>query len=83
MCMLSSMYQFMCMCAASFACMCMYICTTVPDVPLPLQPTLGSPTSSLRPTWGKGASAAASAVQETSVKSDKEKDAGKHTKPLR
>jgi len=82
MCMLSSMYQFMCMCAASFAYMCMYICTTVPDVPLPLQPTLGPPTSSRRPTWGKGVSTAVSAVQ-MSVKSDKGKDAGKHTKPLR
>ena len=47
---------------------------TVPNVSLPPQPTLGPPTSSVRPTWGKGTSAAVSAVQETSVNSDKEKD---------
>ena len=53
---------------------------TLLNVPLPPQPMLGPPTSSLRSAWGK---AATSAVQEMSVvKSDKE-DACKHTKPLR
>ena len=54
---------------------------TLLNVPLPPQPMLGPATSSLRPAWGK---AATSAVQEMSViESDKEKDASKHTKPLR
>jgi len=74
-----SIYVYVCTCVH----ICVYVCMTVPDVPLPLQPTLGLPTSSRRPTWGKGASAAVSTVQEMSVKSDKEKDAGKHTKHLR
>ena len=82
MCTLSSMYQFMCMCAplCAYMCVCMYDSAKCLSPP---QPTLGPPTSSLRPTWGKGASTAVSAVQEMSEQSDKEKDAGKHIQRLR
>ena len=53
---------------------------TLLNVPLPPQPLLDPPTSSLIPVWGKAAPTATSAVQEMSVvKSDKEKDAGKLT----